>query len=165
VLKVRIIAYIEERVKLEMEREGITRAEALHLLKKDDEERRKWSQELYETDPWDPSLYDLVLQIRKATVDDAVDVICHMAALKAFQATKESKTAMEDLVLTAEAKAALIAMYHVTEISAQDGIVFVRTKATLHQQSPLSNDIEKIVKEIPGVKDVRIDFEPIVPLS
>ena len=165
VLKVRIIADIEERVKLEMEREGIPCAEAFQLLKKDDEERRKWSQYLYGTDTWDPSLYDLVVHIHKVTVDDAVDIICHTAALKHFHATPESKKAMEDRVLTAEVTAALIGFNHGIKITAQDGIVYVRGKATPLQQSALSHDIEKIVTEIPGVKDVRIDFDPILPLS
>ena len=165
VLKVRIIADIEERVKLKMEREGLNRAEAFQLIKKDDEERRKWSQYLYGTDTLDPSLYDLVIHIHKVTVEDAVDIICHTAALKHFQATPESKKAMEDLVLSAEVKAALIGLNHGIKISAQDGIVFIRSEATLLQQSPLSHDIEKILKKIPGVKDVRIDVEPILPLS
>jgi len=165
VLKIRIIADLEERVRLEMEREGITRAEALHLLKKDDEERRRWSQYLYGTDAWNPSLYDLVLHIHKVSVDDAVDIICHTAGLQAFQATPESKKAMEDRVLAAEVKAALIGIHHAIKISAQDGIVFVRSEATVQQQSSLSHDIEKIAAQISGVKDIRIDVEPIVPFS
>ena len=165
VLKVRIIADLEERVRLEVEREGIFRSEALHLLKKDDEERRKWSQYLYGTDTWNPSLYDLVLHIHKVSVDDAADIICHTAELQDFQATPESKKAMEDLVLAARVKAVLIALDHGIKISAQDGIVFVRSEATLQQESSLSHDIEKISKQISGVKDVRIDVEPIVPFS
>jgi len=165
VLKVRIIADLEERVRLEMEREGIPRSEALHLLKKDDEERRRWSQYLYGTDTWNPSLYDLVLHIHKVNVDDAADIICHTAELQDFQATPESKRAMEDLVLAARVKAVLIAIDHGIKISAQDGIVFVRSEATLQQESSLSHDIEKISKQISGVKDVRIDVEPIVPFS
>jgi cytidylate kinase len=165
VLKVRIIADIEERVKLEMEREGIPWAEAFQLLQKDDEERKKWSQSLYGTDTPDPSLYDLVIHIRKLSVDEAADLICHAAALKHFQATPESKKAMEDRVLAAEVTNTLIELDHRIKISAQDGVVFVRSEATPLQQSPLSHDIEKIAKEIPGVKDIRIDVEPIFPLS
>ena len=68
VLKVRIVADLEDRVRFEMEREGITRAEALHVLKKDDEERRRWSQYLYGIDTRDSSLYDLVIHIHKITL-------------------------------------------------------------------------------------------------
>ena len=165
VLKVRIIADLEDRVRLEMEREKITRAEALHLLKKDDEERKKWSQYLYGTDTCDPCLYDLVIHINKVSVDDAVDIICQTAGLKDFQATPESKKAMEDLTLSAEVKAVLVDMNHEVKISAKDGVVSIRGEAMFQQQSSLINDIEKITKQISGVKDVRIDVEPIVPFS
>ena len=110
VLKVRIIADLEDRVRLEMEREGTSRAEALHLLKRDDEERRRWSQYLYGIDTWNPSLYDLVLSIHKVSVDDAVEIICHTAGLEDFQATLESQKAMEALVRTANIKATYIGM-------------------------------------------------------
>jgi cytidylate kinase len=165
VLKVRIIADMEERVQLEMEREGITKTEALTLLKKDDVERRKWSRNLYGIDTWDPSLYDLLVHIHKMSVDDAVGVICHTAAMKPFQTTPESKAAMEDLVLSAEVKTALMGMNHGMKISAQDGVVFISSKATPQQQPPLIHDIEEIAKEVPGVKNVRIDVEPVVPFS
>jgi hypothetical protein len=152
-------------VKLEVEREEITRSEALDLLEKDDEERRKWSQYLYGIDTWDPSLYDLLVHIHKMTVNDAVDIICHTAALKRFKATPESKAAMEDLVLTAEVKTALMGLGHGIKVFSQDGVIFISSEATPQQQPPLIHDVEKIVKQIPGVKDVRIDVEPIVPLS
>src|SRR5208337_2990274 len=58
VLKVRIIADMEERVKLEMEREKISEKQAYRLLKNDDEERVKWSKYVHGIDTNDPSLYD-----------------------------------------------------------------------------------------------------------
>ena len=54
------------------------------------------------------------------------------------------KKAMEDLVLTAEVKAKLIGMNHGIKISTKDGVVFIRGEAILQQQSPLTNDVEKI---------------------
>ena len=44
VLKVRIIADLEERVRDEMGRERIPKQEALRLILRDDQERRKWTQ-------------------------------------------------------------------------------------------------------------------------
>jgi len=138
----------------------ISRAEALQLLRKDDNERRKWSKYLYGTNTWDSSLYDLVIHVHKVAVKDAVDIICHTASLNVFQATPESKKAIEDLTLMAEVKAAIIGMDHGIKISAKDGIVFIKTGATFQQRQPLNRDIEQIVKKIQGVKDVRIHFEP-----
>jgi cytidylate kinase len=106
VLKVRIIAEMEDRVKLEMEREGISRAEALRILKSDDEERRKWSRHLFGIDTSDPSLYDIVIHIKKITSDEVVDLICDTVRLEKFQATPESQKAMDDLILTAKTEVA-----------------------------------------------------------
>ena len=75
-LKVRIVADIEDRIKLEMERENITEDEARYTIEKDDRERQKWSMALYGIDTADPRLYDLLIHIRKITVDDAVCEHC-----------------------------------------------------------------------------------------
>ena len=163
VLKVRIIADLEERIRLEMEREGISKKEASHILKKDDKERKKWSEHLYGIDTWDPTLYDLVLHIHKITVDDAVDIICHVARLKHFQMTPESQKAMDDLALSAEVKAALIDTKPDIEVSADNGVVHIGTEAPLVQESIWTQKIEKIAKAIPGVKEIRIKVLPITP--
>jgi cytidylate kinase len=102
VLKVRIIADMEDRAKLEMEREGISREEALRILKNDDAERRKWSQYLYGIDTWDPSLYDLVVHIKNITTNDAADIICHSVGLDRFKTTPESLKALNSLLMTAK---------------------------------------------------------------
>ena len=72
---------------------------------------------------------------------------------------------MEDLTLSTEVKAALVDLNHGMEVSANDGVVFVRVESTLPQQFPLLREMEKIAKDIPGIKDVKIDVEPIFPLS
>ena len=61
VLKVRIIADLGDRVLSEMEREKIPKQEAQARILRDDEERRKWTQSLYGVDPWDNSLYDIMI--------------------------------------------------------------------------------------------------------
>lgn len=97
-LKVRIIANMDERVRQEAEREGISREKALEILKKDDEERRKWSLDLYGTDTNDLNLYDLVIHIDKITVDHAVDIICDTVKLEEFQTTPASQRFLDELV-------------------------------------------------------------------
>ena len=99
VLKVRIIADMEERIRCMMEREGLpSEAEALKMVQDVDEERKNWSLKLYGIDTWDSRLYDLVINIGKITIDDAVDFICSAVKLKPFQTTPESQRQMEQLV-------------------------------------------------------------------
>ena len=85
ILKVRINANLKDRIKEEMRREHISKKEARHILKKDDEERRKWSMYLYGIDNRDPALYDIVLHIDNLKVDDAVEILADIAQRSCFQ--------------------------------------------------------------------------------
>ena len=157
VLKIRIIAELEARINQEMHREHISYKEAVRILKKDDEQRRKWSKSLYGIDTSNPSLYDLVLHIKKISVDDAVDVICNTALLKTFETTPQSQKAMDDLVLACEVKAQLINLKGDIEVYADDGIVTVKTKTDTSAESKLNGDIRRTAGDIPGVKGVRVE--------
>lgn len=163
VLKVRILAEMVDRVRLEMERQGISKKEAHRILEQDDEQRKKWSQHLYGIDTWDPRLYDLVIHIKKITVDDAADIICNTVGLKDFQTTPESQKAMDDLVLAADIKAALIYLKPDIEVSANDGIVHVSTTVPEDQEMDLVHKMEAIAKGIQGVKEIRVHTRPGVP--
>ena len=94
ILKVRIIANLEDRIREEMKREQISEKEARHILKKDDEERRKWGMHLYGIDTKDPALYDIVLLVDNLGVDDAVEILSDMAKRSCFQTTSESKRSL-----------------------------------------------------------------------
>ena len=160
VLKVRILADIEDRVRLEMERENISRDEALHVLKKDDQERRQWSLRLFGVDTWDPSLYDLVIHIHKITVGDAVDLICRTAGPEKFRTTAESQRAMDDLVLASRVKAQLVVRCPSVKVRAIDRVVYVGTNAGPTVAEQMAVDLRVLAEQVPGVKDVRIDVSP-----
>jgi len=101
VLKVRVVADLEDRVADEMKREGISVSEAREIIQKDDEQRRQWALHLYGADPWDPMLYDLVLHLQTVTMSDAVSIIKHMVQLPSFQTTPQSQQLIDNLVLLA----------------------------------------------------------------
>jgi cytidylate kinase len=160
VLKVRIIADLEDRVTLEMEREGISREEALSVLLKDDEERVKWGKNLYGIDTRKANIYDLVIHIHKLTVEDAVDMICHVAGLPQFQTTPESQRAIDGLALAARVKAALVDVRPDIEVTAEDGIVLVKTEAPIIHEASLVREIQGISKTVAGVKETKINIVP-----
>jgi len=164
VLKVRINADIEDRVRLVIERDRISRKEALSLIRNLDKQRKKWSKHLAGIDLWDSSLYELVIQVGKISVDDVVDIICHTAGLERFKTTPDSQQAMEDLCLSAEVKVALIDIkqdIQDIQVSAQNGIVYVKTSILESKEYELEQNIRKIVEKLPGVKDIKIDITSI----
>jgi len=161
VLKVRIISDIEDRVRCEMEREKISAEEAMRLIKKDDDQRRKWSHNLYGIDTADSSLYDLVIHIRKITVDDAADIICHAVALGDFKTTPQSQKTINNLALAAEVKAAVFELNPNIEVSADDGIVRIRAKVHDAHRMTLEDELKEAAKTVRGVKKAGVEMLPI----
>ncbi len=159
ILKVRIIANLEDRTKEEMRREHIPEKEARHILKKDDEERRKWGMYLYGIDTKDPALYDIVLHIDSLGVDDAVEIIADMAKRPCFQTTQESHRIIDDYYVTAKAQELLFDRFPSAQVKCKNGVVFVTIETTLSQEQEVINRFIDILNEedIDGIKDVKVN--------
>ena len=160
VLKVRIIADLEERVRTKMDREKTSRERALEDLQRDDHERRQWSLKLYGVDTWDPSLYDLVLHVRKLTVENAADIICYTVELEQFRTTPESQSALDDLALAARVKAEIVEKYPVSKVTAREGEALVHVQASETVATAIEEDIECMAGQVTGVKKVRVHVVP-----
>lgn len=105
VLKVRIIADMDDRIRCMMEREHVSsQKEALKMVEQVDKARGKWGMTLYGIDIRDCRLYDLVISIERVTPEDAADIICNTVKLKLFQTTPESQKLMDTLALEAREK-------------------------------------------------------------
>jgi cytidylate kinase len=159
VLKIRIILGLADRVEDVMERYKVSRKEALRLIRKVDEQRRKWSQRLYGYDPSDPSLYDLVLHIDKLTVQDAVSTICEVAELDQFKTTPDLKKTMEDLALAAQVRTFLADVKPGVEVCINNGFVSLKTDAPLAEESELVKRMGEVVKRVPGVTGIKVMTE------
>jgi cytidylate kinase len=130
ILKVRIIADIHRRVDVLATRENVTATKALAMLKKIDNQRRKWTKRLYRTDPWDAILYDLLVKIHKFDIEDAVDLICHSVSLDHFKTTAESKKSMKDLEIACKFKDGLINKYPDVYVVSDYGNILIYTNTT-----------------------------------
>lgn len=134
-LKVRIIANLDDRIKEEMKRENCSAEEARYQLKKDDDERRKWSRHLYGKDTLNCSLYDLVLHIDTLTIEDVVDILQDVVSKGRFDATTESMTALKTKALLAIIHAKIVNVSPRATVEIHDGIVTLG-----HLEGSLAND-------------------------
>ena len=159
VLKVRVIAEMGDRVRLMMQRKGVTEEYALRFMKRVDETRRKWSLHLYGIDTHDPTLYDVVIRIKKLTTDDAVDILCHTLALDRFQPTPESRQAIEDMALAARVRVRLIEAYPQVQVAASSGVVYVNLEGAGAREE---QEIRSAAEEILGVRNVEISSHPVL---
>jgi cytidylate kinase len=73
VLRVRIIAPLEFRVQMAMERENLNREGAISYIQKVDQDRQKWTQYLYGVDWNDPALYDVFINLEYLSIDQACE--------------------------------------------------------------------------------------------
>ena len=165
VLKVRVLADMEDRVRLEMERKNIDAKKARRVLKKDDEERRKWSQRLYGIDTADASLYDLVIHIRHLSVDDAVNMICDCVSKEQFKTTPGSRKMIEDMALSAAIQKVLMDVGQDIKVSVDEKTAYIETEAAICAEESFVNEIKAVVETFEGISDIRIECHPIVPMS
>ena len=167
VMKVRLIAPLEYRIKAAMEREGLPSREAgMQYLQQVDEERLRRMRYLFNVDWRDPALYDVVLNIEHMSLETAADVVIYMAQHPEYQPTPASTKKLNDLTMSCHVKASLAA-HPVTsgidlDVRADEGIVWV---TGLIDSGELEYEIIRVVQMVPGVKEVISDLEikPVFP--
>jgi len=158
VLKVRIIADTDDRVADEMSRENISEEKARFILKKDDEERRKWAMFLYGIDIMDPEAYNLILRIGHLSEDEAVDIIANAVTLPSFQETAESKSNLADAALSSLVCKKLFDFPN-SVVAAKGGRVQISLKAPESQQSIINDRVGRILEDIEGLVAIEVKFD------
>ena len=155
VMKVRIIANMEERIREEMIRENCSADEARYTLKKDDEERRKWGMHLYGKDTWDSRLYDMVLHIDTMTVDGAVAIIEQTINNGIFKATADSLEKMKIRTLLAAIQAKIVTISPCATVDVNDDVVLLgNLEGDLKDDDNVRNEIRDSILRSHDVKDV-----------
>ena len=162
VLKVRIIADLEDRVREEMARENISADEARMVLVKDDAERRKWGLHLYGLDSWDPRLYDIILHIDNMRVENAAAIILHSLEQPCFQTTAESQRLLDDSSLAAQVEAVLVKDFQKVDVDVRNGEVYVGVRGSLVDEKMITAKVMKQAENIAGVKNIRVNLIPFV---
>ncbi len=156
-LKVRIIADIDKRVADEMAREKISEETARYVLKKDDEERRKWSMFLYGIDIMAPETYNLIIRVGHLSDDEAVDIIANAAQLPSFQETEESKAILADSAMHALVSSNLLDFPHAV-VAVKNCQVKISIKAPEEQQPIIHDRIDRMMADIDGIKELKLQF-------
>jgi len=175
VLKIRVIAELNQRIEFLQQKQNLSRHEAAAFIKKEDRERAQWTRYLYNIDINNPQIYDIVVNIGWLTIPDACEIICTVARRDTYKRTPASKKAITDLALSSHVKAALCRICK-AEVRANDGIVHITVPAQKIRKTgyttpklqtfvkekirkDLMAEIEDIARKIPGVKKVICDID------
>jgi len=158
ILRVRIIAPLEFRLKMAQDRLKLSRAEALDHITRMDQDRRKWTQYLYGVDWGDPSNYDIVLNLEFMEIAEACEAVSELARQRCFEFTPSCQAAMNDLALASRVRAELAlddATSHLeVQVKAKDGSVRIAGAATNMRDV---SEVRRIAAAVPGVGEVNLD--------
>jgi cytidylate kinase len=162
VLKVRIIAELEDRIREEMLQEDVTAERARNTIMRDDEERRKWGLSLYGIDMGDPDLYDMVVHLKTLKVTDVAKIITDAVKLPPFQTTPVSQSLLDDMVLASQIESLLVHEYPRLAVRAQKGSVLIRVDTGLtglalkSREEEIVRRIEEIALTLGGARKVQV---------
>ena len=156
VLRVRVIADIEYRVKSALEKAGLEREAALAHIRRVDEARSQWARLLYGVDWEDPRHYSAVFNLEDISEDGVCEAIACMTELDEFKPTSEGTKCFEDLRLSCKVWASLAGnpktRSAALEVTADDGDVLIQGTVGSTAAADL---VPQIASEVEGVKTVR----------
>jgi len=156
ILRVRVLADEEYRIKSVKNKLGLDRDKARRYIQDVDEDRRKWVHSMYGTSLEDAANFDIIVNLAKMNLDNSASALLAVTQLPDFQLTPASKKALDDLLLGARARIKLARDNRTytadVKVRADSGVV---TVTYLPQDANLADAIPEVCSDLPGLKDIR----------
>ncbi|MBF0553364.1 MAG: hypothetical protein HQK96_02270 [Nitrospirae bacterium] len=102
------------------------------------------------------SLYDLVIDTGKTSVEEAVEIISAHALSTRYRTTTFSINCVKNIALSSKVKAALIDVDHDVNVRASGGNVYIHVRAADRKRQKLTAAISNMVKSIRDVVNVEV---------
>lgn len=166
VLKIRLIAPMEYRIRQLVETKQMSREDASNHIKQVDRQRREWTLWLYNVDWSDPALYDAVFNLGSLPLDLIAELICQTVGAGVFQDSQEHREALRQFHLANQVRMILARNDRThgsdLEVTAKDSRVRVTGEILTgglfgSGMNSASNAIRKTAMEVPGVVAVEVD--------
>jgi cytidylate kinase len=167
VLRVRLIAPLEMRVRAVMERQQLNRGAAVDYIHNVDEDRIRWTKFIYGVDWSDPSLYDMVVNLEKLSVQAACVGIAAVIGQPEFAVTPATQKSLADFRLASQVKLALARNLLTKdvdfEVTADDGSVEIsgelpRAGMLTHVSERDEGEVRRTAMAVEGVKTVFLNL-------
>ncbi len=161
ILRVCLVSSIEDRIKNGAEHLTLSSEDIQQAIEREDTNISEWTNLLfYQTDPWNPELYDMVLPMASTEPDKASAIIQENLLKDALRPTAESKSAVSDFQLASKVEVELARKGHNVAVVSEQG----RIELSIHQQvlmlSRLEDELISIVKSIQGVDSISVQVNP-----
>lgn len=168
VLRVRLIAPLELRIQALAQQRGMTREQAERYIADVDQHRARWSRLMYDAEIGDPRLYDLVLNLEKASLESACDAVVAMARRREFTVDEAARARCIDFAMACRVRLALD--LHPSsrgldlEVASRDGRVTLKgalpqAQLASHATERWMSELRKVAEDVPGVKHVDLELD------
>jgi cytidylate kinase len=169
VLRLRLIAPLEVRIRTVMERQGLSRQTAEQYIHDVDNNRLRWTRFIYNVDIRDSQLYDMTINLESISIETACCAIFEMAKQPEFAITESVRARLADFVLSCRVKVAL-ATHPASrgldlDVTADRGIVSILGEVPqpimlAHSGSRWEQELTQIAKDVEGVQRVELSIRP-----
>jgi cytidylate kinase len=163
VLKVRLLAPLAYRVARVREQRHMDQASAYLYISRVDDIRARRVQEFFGVDWQDPRRYDLLLNLARISLDEAVQQVAEWGKRPAFQPTPESEQALQDLTVKARVEAALAVNEGtrsvILNVLAKQGVVYAWGSLP---GFGAEREVIRVIEGVEGVRDVVPDFRVVL---
>lgn len=155
-LKVRVLSDPEKLAGQLSSEAGGSVEKIKKLLKRREEERKRWSLETFDLDETDPSNYDMVISLKQIGPDEAVKNIAGMTAYRKFQPMTYSIKCLRDKELASRVRVALMDQFPDVRVRADDSTIVVETKAIRKEKQKRIETIKELARGVEGVGYVEV---------
>jgi two-component system, OmpR family, response regulator CpxR len=155
VLRICLIADMPHRIQKACKEKGMDEKEAIALIHNEDQLRSAWVHDLFKIkDPWDSSLYDIVIPTDKMSMEKITELVDENLKSEVIQPTQSSHKATEDFLMSAHIEVALAKEGHAVDVGVRDGLVTLTIHNNVLMLGRLKEELKSIVNKVPGVKTV-----------
>ncbi len=165
VLRVRLIAPMAMRVRAVMKKQGLSPEAAEEYIRYVDQERIEWTKFVYGVDWRDPKNYDLIINLRRVSLESACSMVTGAMSSSAYTTTDEVKRKLSDFALACRVKVALVAKPVCQrcryDVRADGGMIEIfwqsaSTGAPVNPSKETEDEIRKTVESVEGVRKVTL---------
>ncbi|MCU0305497.1 MAG: response regulator [Thermoanaerobaculales bacterium] len=155
VLRVCLVADARSRIETAQATAGLGDKAALREIRRHDEDLTGWvSDHRGVDDPWQPSLYDIVLPTDKTPSERAIDLIVESLRSEAVRPTAASLRAAEDFLVAARVEQRLAGAGHHVDVACADGHVTLTINKHVLMLGRLEDELKEIAGPVDGVRSV-----------
>ena len=160
VLKLRIEAPLEYRVRSVMTELNYNHNQAVGYIEKVDDERRRWVKMVYNQNWCDPSLYDMCVNLQNMSMENICDVVAMVIEHEDFRSSENTMKRLNNAALQCDVEAALTSddkiwnSGHQVSVTARDGMVSLKGTVKTEKLKDLIEDTASRVNDVAGCKSV-----------